>query len=246
MMILAYNSTTPLFNTSTYLSHNCLERICKTICNLAIQMFKAICSYFGRPARLASVSTGESRPLNLIPFYRGQEANNNHVTLEQILAWDDTRLESVHDYIQWLFPLKTMSGPNPSAPVLDDATILTFQNDPILKNQVLRSFRRMLTFYGLQMGEGTKVISRAANFNARASVWLYNSSGHHNFLRITRILHSMNLLGLGAYCKPFLNILVDIRRNEGKNAISETTLGYWEAAERGAKALIHHPTKEKE
>ncbi len=239
MMMSGVTPTKPLFNNVSYLSHNCLQRICKAIYDFAVQVFKAIYNCFGGSQRStpestqATLSARVTGPLNLVSFYRGQEANINGVTLEQILGWDDTRLESVHNYIQWLFPLKTVSGPNPTAPILDNATIQTFQNDPALKNQVLRSFRKMLTFYGLQMDENTKVISRAANFNARASVWLHNPSGHHNFLRISRILLSMNLLGLGAYSKSFFEVLVDIKRNEGKNAINNTTLGYWESAERG-------------
>ena len=107
MIISRANSTILLLDTPACISHNCVERICKAIRDLAIQVFKAICNCFGGSEGPTPVSKLRvSGPLNLISFYRGQEANNNHVTLQQILAWDDTLLESVHDYIQWLFPLK--------------------------------------------------------------------------------------------------------------------------------------------
>ena len=38
--------------------------------------------------------------------------------LHDILKWPDKRLESTHDYIQWLFPLPEVSGFNPEAPTL--------------------------------------------------------------------------------------------------------------------------------
>ena len=39
----------------------------------------------------------------IVTFYSGG-ADDRGRTLEQILAWADDRLESVHDYIQWVFP----------------------------------------------------------------------------------------------------------------------------------------------
>jgi len=237
--MIVSNSGSPLFlcEVQTHCLPDWLDRVCKAVYHLAMKILNSICNCFKSPRDSTPVplttNTNPLRaagPLNLIAFYREQEANNNGVTLQQILAWDDTRLESVHNYIQWLFPLKTVSGPNPTAPILDNSTIQTFQSNPALKNQVLRSFRRMLTFYGLQMDEGSKLISRAANFNARASVWLHQPSGHHNFLRITRILESMKLLGLNDHCTPFFNVLLDIAHHEGKDAIHATTLGYWRAA----------------
>ena len=166
-----------------------------------------------------------SGPRNLIPFYRGSEANIARVTLNQILSWNDARLENVHNYIQWLFPQSTPSQYNPDAPLLDDATIQAFHNDPALQNNLLASFRRMLAFYGLQMDEGTRVITRAPNFNQRSSVWL--TPGNHNFWRITRIIDSMKLLGFPGCSRAFLTILQDIVRIEGVGIVSDETLGHW-------------------
>jgi hypothetical protein len=169
-----------------------------------------------------------SNPRNLIPFYYGIEGNDNHVTLQQILNWDDGQLESVHNYIQWLFPLGSASMYDPTAPVLDQQTIQVFCNDVLLKNQLLRSFRKMLTFYGLQMDETTHVITRAPNFNTRAAVWL--TPANHNFLRITRMVHSLGLLGLPEYSIAFLTIMQDIARNEGRMTVGNDTLRHWQSA----------------
>ncbi|GEM_PF-700076 len=171
-------------------------------------------------------------PLNLFSFYRGIEPNNNGVSLDQILGWDDFQLESVHNYIQWLFPLEKPTAYNPTAPILDAITIRAFCEDTALKAQLLRSFRRMLTFYGLQMNEATKTISRAPTFNARACVWLINPAGHHNFLRISRILRSMHILGHPDYSASFLTIMRDITHREGNGIIPGATLSFWENAAR--------------
>jgi hypothetical protein len=207
--------------------------ICRAIHDVAMKVIQSICDCFRSLPIFVGATSLNSRvtvsgPLNLVSFYRGLELNNNGVTLDQILGWDDAHLESAHNYIQWLFPLTTPSAPNPTAPILDGATIQAFCGDAPLKNQVLRSFRRMLMFYGLQMDEGTKIITRAPNFNARAAVWL--TPANHNFLRITRMIRSMSHLGLSDYSKSFFNILQNIHGNEGQGIISAPTFNFWRAA----------------
>jgi hypothetical protein len=221
-----------------------IKDLCKRVFDLAIKIIKAISNCFsmspnmpctGLTARTTINSvmtmTNTPNPRNIISFYYGLEANNNHVTLAQILNWDDGQLEAIHNYIQWLFPLETSSGPNPTAPILDQTTIQVFRNDALLKNQLLNSFRRMLSFYGLQMNATTRAITRASNFNARAAVWLTPADrNYHNFLRITRIIHSLSILGLQEYAHAFLTIMQDIARNEGSGTVGDGTLRYWQTA----------------
>lgn len=211
-----------------------MSDVCKAVHDVVMKIFNAIKAFFTQNrsttgTSISSITMATTIPTlrNLLPFYYGIEANNNYVTLQQILNWDDGQLEAVHNYIQWLFPLTTPSGPNPTAPVLDQATIQTFQNDVLLKAQLLRSFRRMLAFYGLQMDEATRVITRAPNFNTRAAVWL--TPANHNFLRITRIIHSLRLLGLPEYSSAFFTIMQDIARNEGSAIVGSDTLGFWQS-----------------
>ncbi len=217
-----------------------VDDLCKIVHDLAMKVFNTIKDCFvarqnapttGTTVAVVTTITNVPNPRNIIPFYYGLEANNNNATLHQILSWDDGQLEAVHNYIQWLFPLENPSGPNPTAPVLDQATVQTFRGDALLKNQLLNSFRRMLSFYGLQMDETTRVITRAPNFSTRAAVWLTPADqNYHNFLRITRIIHSMSILGLREYGQAFLTIMQDIARNEGSATVGNDTLGYWRGA----------------
>src|SRR5207244_8430299 len=98
-------------------------------------------------------------------------------TLAGIPAWDDDRLEAVHDYIQWLFPTRQPSGVNPFAPLITDATVRAFERDPTLGNRLRQAFDRMLAFYGLAWS-GTRIVIDDSRFPARARVWL--RPGNHN------------------------------------------------------------------
>lgn len=221
--------TEPISNDSTFCYS--LQDLGQWIYDLAMRVFKAVQDFFcpvrsvsePRPITSATVA---ATPQQLIDFYQGTAPNNNGVTLDQILNWDDGQLESVHNYIQWLFPLTTPSGPNPTAPVLDPQTIRLFCNNRLLTEQVKRSFHRMLAFYGLHERAGT--FSRAPNFASRAAIWL--TPNNHNFLRITRILHSLKLLGLPQHSQAFLQIMSDIAAHEGAGIVTAGNLRFWQNA----------------
>ena len=65
----------------------------------------------------------------LLDFYAGRGTDSEGRTLQEIRRWDFQRLEAVHDYIQWLFPLRVRSQFNPDAPLLDDETVRRFLTD---------------------------------------------------------------------------------------------------------------------
>src|SRR5579875_3121030 len=87
----------------------------------------------------------------VLQFYRGVGTDPRGRTLEEIWAWDDSRLERVHDYIQWLFPLKHASAFNFEAPRLSATDIRSFRQSEALRDNLLHSFERLLRFYGLHL-----------------------------------------------------------------------------------------------
>lgn len=165
----------------------------------------------------------EANPL--IGFYRDGETDDRGRRLAEILTWGDERLEEVHDFIQWLFPLPERSGANPAAPVLDRETIEAFQTTPAMREGLRQAFERMLRFYGLRWnGAG---VERAENFQERAQNWLW--PGNHNHLRLTRILRSTLLLGLEPESKALFQALNGIYR-EFPDRISSRTYAFWRDA----------------
>lgn len=169
----------------------------------------------------------------IVQFYSHAHVDNRGRALREILAWPDTELESVHDYIQWLFPLPEPSGVNPSAPLLDEQTIEAFLGSRALQDQLRESFSRMLRFYGLKLEDrgGTLQVTESPAFAERASKWL--QAGNHNHLRITRILRCLRSLGLDAEASAFFRWLSGAYERDQKRswpAIPETTFRYWRAA----------------
>jgi hypothetical protein len=163
--------------------------------------------------------------VDVVAFYRGEAPDYKGRTLQALWEWDDEHLEDSHDYIQVLFPLKEPSYFNERAPLLDDASVAAFRADDRIKSNLLRSFDRMLRFYGFRRDEQTGEVVEAENFAARATEWL--TPGDHNHLRVTRVMKCLALCGLGAEAAAFqkrLLAVADPRR------VSAESVYYWRNA----------------
>lgn len=162
----------------------------------------------------------------LLSFYRNSGTDHAGRTLADIRAFDHGELESHHDYIQWLFPLPEGSGVLPQAPRLSAADVAPFRNEVNLRIELLRSLDQMLDFYGLQRAPGPSV-APAENFAVRIPHWL--TPGNHNFLRLTRIMRSLTLLGCRAEASALHGFLVEIV-GQLPGVVSARTLDFWARA----------------
>jgi hypothetical protein len=168
----------------------------------------------------------------IIGFYSGTNPDHRGRHLHEMQGWSDEQLESVHDYIQWLFPLPEPSAFNLEAPLLTSAAIQEFRRRPDLQGKLRVSFLRMMSFYGLRVHFGEAItVARLPTFATKSAGWL--SPGNHNHLRITRILRSSTLLGRELEARAFFGCLSEIYENEQNKplpAISEETMLYWKEA----------------
>ena len=163
----------------------------------------------------------------LINFYLGKSSDDAGRTIEDIWRFSFSDLEEVHDYIQWLFPLKTRSAFNPDAPTLRSDTITAFHDDPSLRDRVRRSLEVMLTFYGLELDRSDPthpVIRKNTTFPTRSVSWLQPYD--HNHLRLTRILTSLRLLGLPDLSSALCRCLQEIVR-ENPDRVTAETVAFW-------------------
>jgi opioid growth factor receptor-like protein len=154
----------------------------------------------------------------IIDFFNGGRPDGAGRYLSELQTWPDERLESVHDFIQWMFPLTEPSPVNPGAPVLDDDTIREIRSRPEVQAHVRASWQRMKQFY-----EGSHH-------------WI--SPGNHNHLRITRILKCLRLLGLDEEATAFFSWLKEIydeERRKPRPGISERTFQFWMSASKVAR-----------
>ncbi|MCD6681007.1 MAG: hypothetical protein LT102_10195 [Burkholderiaceae bacterium] len=166
----------------------------------------------------------------LLAFQRGIGRDDRGRLRSDILSADDDWLESTHDFIQWLFPLPEPSAANPGAPLADAEVREAFRTDPRLREHLRESFLRMLRFYGLMLDEDGGV--RPAPNWAQRNAWFRH--GGHNDLRVTRILRSLTVLGLGDPARALLDALERLRASE-RCGVNARAFDYWRTAVEAAR-----------
>lgn len=194
-----------------------------------INFFKSLCFSIEAlpltPNRVTHSSRTTPYPSSAIrSFYQGElRPEPLNKTIDEVLASDDDFLESCHCYIQWLFPLPSVTSHNRLVALLDGETIDMFRE----WTKFIAAFERMLRFYGLELVSSGGII-RANNFNERKANWM--TPGNHNYLRITRIITSLSLMCANEFAKDFEAILQDIASNEGRGIIPKASTDRWREA----------------
>lgn len=158
----------------------------------------------------------------LFRFLSGTGKNYEGRYLYDIWEFTFSELESYHDYIQWIFPLKEESLYNRTAPVIEDET--KYQTKEI-KDNMLRTLDVMLHFYGLRRC-GNEIV-KEDDFVNRKNCWVTKSN--HNFLRITRILKSLKMFGFEKEAQIFFDQLEKIYQ-DNRNEIGKKNFQYWKDA----------------
>ena len=162
----------------------------------------------------------------LLDFYRRGGCDSERRKLEEIWGWTDSEIEHCHDFIQWMFPLDEPSSVNADAPLVSEEDRAAFRSDPQLQFAMRQSLAVFLRFVGLKTNPEGRIV-RGENFDERLSIWRFPN---HNWLRITRVLKSLRLLGLEGEAAALWKCLREL--HESDSLVSEDSYRYWrEAAE---------------
>ncbi|KAG9269902.1 opioid growth factor receptor-like protein 1 [Astyanax mexicanus] len=158
----------------------------------------------------------EERMPNLKFYLNEIKSSPDDVSIETFHSeWrtDYKRLERVHSYIQWLFPLRE-PGVNYMATELTKKEIQAFRESAEAKRRLVDSYELMLGFYGIQLlSRETGEVKRSENWRERFANLERNM---HNNLRITRILKSLGELGFEHYQAPLVRFFLEetlVRKN---------------------------------
>ncbi len=151
--------------------------------------------------------SGTAGPIHA--FLAGHGHDGSGRLLADVVAFDDARIEGVHDFIQWCFPLAEASRAVPGAPVLGAAEAEAIRTDATASDGLLRALARMRRFYSETDG------------------WL--RAHDHNHLRITRIITAVRIL-IGAAEAHAFHTFVGERNAEAGSPINAASLAFWKQA----------------
>mmetsp|Transcript_7411 Transcript_7411/g.16944 ORF Transcript_7411/g.16944 Transcript_7411/m.16944 type:complete len:234 (-) Transcript_7411:51-752(-) len=145
-------------------------------------------------------------------FYRNEIESEPHGELIDVIhrprqdgGWDGDfdLLEEHHGYIQWLFPVFENAGMNFDSWPLSKEGAAAIRADTAASERVIRSYRLILRFFGLQLvDEQTGRLDR----DPQVFRWQMDNlhSSAHNWLRVSRIITSLGELGFQRYKAPLL------------------------------------------
>jgi len=165
----------------------------------------------------------------VLDFLRGTGLDDKGRLLADIIAWGYEELERKHDWVQWVFPTDEESRFNACAPPFS----VHMQEEARRDEQVLAglavSFHRFLDFLGLEAVEESSVgssirveVRKAPHYEERfPEIWGYRN---HNWLRISRVLHCLRLVGMNDEAAAFMKCLENLK-NEGVPC--STSIGHW-------------------
>lgn len=147
---------------------------------------------------------------------------------------DYVELESNHGYIQWLFPLRSMSGSNSLSQELMLHEAIAVRADPIIRSRYTTAFQLILDFYGIQMVNNvTGELKRSPNYAERFANLQQNT---HNNLRISRILKSAGEFGFEHWKFPLLKFFATEIYENGLISNSRGSLReYWSESLRNVR-----------
>ena len=142
----------------------------------------------------------------ILDFLIGEQPDTYNRYLADIWKMPDEDIESVHNFIQWTFPLNERSGAVPNSPILTQQEIIDIKKSEIAKQNIKKSADWFLDFL------------------TRNSYWICQSN--HNHLRITRVIKSLRLIHSNEEAENFKNNLMNlIKGNENK--INPISLEFW-------------------
>jgi hypothetical protein len=160
----------------------------------------------------------------IIQFYEKNSKDNYGRTLHEMQHYNYEQLENIHNYIQWMFPLREKSRVNLSAPLLKDKDILYIKNSEKIKQNMLVSTLVITDFWGI----GKEFLENKYYVkNDRIKNMI--TPKNHNFLRISRILKSHILFDMKNEAVLLFKCFEEIRNDGNQNIIGESFTS-WENA----------------
>jgi hypothetical protein len=148
---------------------------------------------------------------------------------------DYSFLENRHDFIQFLFPIRE-KGVSDAQPLTKYETEI-FSNNKEMLNRLIKSYEIMLDFYGCEFENGNPCKIKRNEDNYRERYHNLNYSGH-NYLRITRILKCLGIMGLEKLKYPLIKHFIDeLNKNKYLDNIKYSLYAFWVPTLRDTKDL---------
>lgn len=145
----------------------------------------------------------------ILNFLQQKEPDIYGRMLSDIWAFNDAKIESEHNFIQWIFPTTTPSASVPGSPVLDIEEVRLIRKSEAALENLYTSADWYFAFL------------------ERNNFWM--KAHDHNHLRITRVIQSLRLLGDADEADFFREQVLRLL-GDASNKIPPRTMKFWKEA----------------
>ena len=157
----------------------------------------------------------------LLRFFRNETDDAIPHRHEDIVVYDDNQMEMYHDFIQWIFPTKRPSIMHPEAPIIDENFAEMLCADKCARKNYCKSCQRYLNYMNFDCNGDSNIIDSTRDMP-------FYKLPYHNFLRITRMLDSLNQTGHQQCSNNLYKKMFELLKNAPLAWIPhDDTLQYW-------------------
>lgn len=165
----------------------------------------------------------------ILQFYLNDDRIRDQLgfTHKNFINGTDEWLEDCHGHIQWAFPMEVPSMVlMQNTPILTPEVIESFKNSNDLRTKLSQSYTRMWNFY---FNETVEFENDCFIYKTSLTQWI--TPRNHNFLRLTRMIRSLRMLGLPEAATHLYKKLCDIYADERYTSIiGPVTKNFWDNA----------------
>lgn len=157
-----------------------------------------------------------------IAFMRGEISDHVGNYIDSYFKMTEEEMESCHGWVQWAFPIDTVSKFNSKAPLLDvngDEIFWYQASETIIKNHE-RIIEQYMNSIGICINDDCNDIDLVKFFK------VVDFPDNHHILRISRLIKHLNLTGYSLLAESLVNELLEIVINYPERFNSDT-VAYW-------------------
>lgn len=154
-------------------------------------------------------------------FLKGKTADHTGTTLDQYYTMTEAEMESCHGWIQWAFPIDTISPYNGQCGNyfrLDTNVIRAYKFGTGLYKSRDRLIDQYLATVGVQLYSGTDITK---------FFQVVDSPYNHHMKRLSRIMLHLMITGNTMYARQLYKTLIYDLVLRSPNSFEQKTIAYW-------------------
>lgn len=181
---------------------------------------------------MSNLTTEQKRKQRIaLDFLAGRCTDHLGRKIDDYFNFTEQQMEDDHEWIQWAFPISTVSPHNPHAGLFFGNVAKHYHNDKNRCEPTEKLLRKYLFSIGITYGKrGYPVGWEKATVYSQSHFYkVVNSPHNHHVKRISRVLAHLVLIGADSKARDLLYVITKDLIRDRPHHFSAYTVAYWNA-----------------